>query len=233
MLFHRERALAGFTALKQRLRPKVMQKSVLEKRKKSKLHLDIHPPVLEVTKEATAREEKSEFFRPRAASSTLDVMKGREEKSRPRSSSNIMTASSDTDTDSRKCSLVHIPRQFHMRQLTLSYNRSRMKPPSQCLETPSPSPQPSQQDTTATGEEFYMPKIAISTRNWQSFLARNYYRLNNLKFAITFIINILLLTVQVWRGGAVGGVELWEDTLCNATCRLISHVFAYTGGEVL
>jgi len=42
-----------------------------------------------------------------------------------------------------------------------------------------------------------MPKIAISTRNWQSFLARNYYRLNNLKFAITFIINILLLTVQV------------------------------------
>jgi len=129
MLFHRERALAGFTALKQRFRPKVMQKSVLEKRKRSKLHLDIHPPVLEVTKAATAREEKSEFFRPRAASSTLDVMKGIEEKSRPRSSSNITTASSDTDTDSRKCSLVHVPRQFHLRQLTLSYNRSRMKPP--------------------------------------------------------------------------------------------------------
>lgn len=59
-----------------------------------------------------------------------------------------------------------------------------------------------------------MPKIAISTRNWQSFLARNYYRLNNLKFAITFIINILLLTVQVWRGGAVGRGEAVGGLLC-------------------
>ena len=200
MLSNREKVLLGFTALKRRLHPQVTQKSIPEKRKKTNLHLDIRPPVLDVTKAATAQEEKSDFFRPRAASNTLDLMKTRDGKStfcRPRAASSNMQASSAIDTDPRRGSLVHIPRHFHMRQLTLSYNRSRMKPPSQCLETPSPSPQPSQQDTTTMEGESYMPKIAISTRNWQSFLARNYYRLNNLKFVITFIINILLLTFQV------------------------------------
>ncbi len=48
-----------------------------------------------------------------------------------------------------------------------------------------------------SGEESYIPKIAAHTKSWPSFLARNYYRLNNVKLCMTLLINIILLTYQV------------------------------------
>ena len=90
-----------------------------------------------------------------------------------------------------------------MRQLTLSYNRAQMKPPSHLSEVSSDRvPQPV---TGAEAVDSYIPKITSSTRGWQCFLARNYYRLNTLNYIITFIINVLLLTFQVWRVGRRGG----------------------------
>lgn len=90
-----------------------------------------------------------------------------------------------------------------MRQLTLSYNRARMKPPSHLSEVPTDQvPQPA---TGSGGVDSYIPKITSSTRGWQCFLARNYYRLNTLNYIITIIINVLLLTFQVGRGERGGG----------------------------
>lgn len=87
------------------------------------------------------------------------------------------------------------PRNFKVGDLSLAYDRSRMKKPTLAA-TPSPveeAPSLAQFE----GEESYIPKIAAHTKSWPYFLARNYYRLNNMKLGMTFLINVILLTYQV------------------------------------
>lgn len=93
----------------------------------------------------------------------------------------------------------------------------------------SDSPQnTSQADQTFPGgsAESYVPKITLSTRGWQAFLARHYYRLNNLKLLVTFLINIILLSFTVSGGSNCvhGGnwtllvlcMQLYVYALCGA-----------------
>ena len=82
---------------------------------------------------------------------------------------------------------------------SLQYDRSRMRRPS--VDGPR-APLPGNHSPKAGGgggvdEESYVPKIALSTRGWQAFVARHYYRLNNLKLLVTFLINVVLLSFTV------------------------------------
>ena len=201
----REKTGVVLTSLKQRIQPQGAQVSAAAapgKRKKTNLHIDIPPPSITVSqdrnKPATAQEGGSMFFRTRVSNKRAD--KGDASLS---NGQEVMEAKSTVDSGPRRGSLVHTPRPFNMRQLTLSYNRAQMKPPSHLSEVSSDQvPQPV---TGAEAIDSYIPKITSSTRGWQCFLARNYYRLNTLNYIITFIINVLLLTFQVWRVGRRGG----------------------------
>ena len=191
------------TGLKQRLQPKGAQvlAAAPGKRKKTNLRLDIPPPSITISqgnKAATAQEGGSMFFRTRVSDKRAD-----KEDASLSNIPEVMKAKSTVDSCPRRGSLVHTPRPFHMQQLTLRYNRAQMKPPSHLSEVPSDQvPQPV---TGAEAVDSYIPKITSSTRGWQCFLARNYYRLNTLNYIITFIINILLLTFQVWEVGRGDG----------------------------
>lgn len=68
-------------------------------------------------------------------------------------------------------------------------------------ESPQNAPQADQTFPSGSAES-YVPKITLSTRGWQAFLARHYYRLNNLKLLVTFLINIILLSFTVSGGGS-------------------------------
>lgn len=93
---------------------------------------------------------------------------------------------------------LYTPKLFKNEKLTLTYNRAHMKKPSTMADTPTPGG-----DTgggfkpSGSGEDSYIPKIAARTKNWPSFLARNYFRLNNAKLCLTLLINVILLTYQV------------------------------------
>lgn len=88
------------------------------------------------------------------------------------------------------------PRNFKVGDLNLAYDRSKMRKPS-VSGTPSPMDDTPGTLAQLTGEVSYIPKIAVHTKSWPSFLARNYYRLNNAKLIMTFLINVILLTYQV------------------------------------
>ena len=101
---------------------------------------------------------------------------------------------------------------FQQRTLSLTYNKATMKQaPGVRLATPvihhSPSPMPTGLVTSIEVEDSYIPKIAEHTKNWSSFMARNYFRLNNIKLLNTFLINVILLMFQV--GSWVRGVQYW------------------------
>ena len=192
----RERTVVVLTGLKQRLQPKGVQ-AAPGKRRKGNLRLEIPPPSILISQDgnraATAQEGGSMFFRTRAVS---DRRPDKDHTSpQPTNISETTRAVSAVDSPPRKGSLVHTSQAFNMRQLTLSYNRARMKPPSHLSGVPTDQvPQPA---TGSGGVDSYIPKITSSTRGWQCFLARNYYRLNSLNYVITIIINVLLLTFQV------------------------------------
>ena len=80
--------------------------------------------------------------------------------------------------------------------LNLTYNRSCMKRPSVGMSYADQSPSPTEENLVL-GEDSYTPKIAEHTKSWPSFMARNYFRLNNIKLFNTFLINIILLMFQV------------------------------------
>ena len=91
---------------------------------------------------------------------------------------------------------TYTPRNFKSANLTLSYNRSVMKRPGEAS-TPSPTEDGGPIMRSLVSEDTYVPKIASHTRSWPAVLARNYFRLNNIKLAVTFLINVILLTYQV------------------------------------
>ena len=83
------------------------------------------------------------------------------------------------------------------RAVTLSYNRSKMKPPSQ-FSPPSSSPLlPPSPTSTSTEQHLYVPRIAHSVHSWTRWLARQHYALNFIKLCVTFIINVFLLMFRV------------------------------------
>lgn len=92
-------------------------------------------------------------------------------------------------------SLSITPKNFKDSGLSLSYDRSRMKNPA-TSGTPSPM-EDGHPLKHVSSDDSYLPKITAQTKNWPSFLARNYYHFNNIKLCITFLINMLLLTYQV------------------------------------
>lgn len=92
---------------------------------------------------------------------------------------------------------LYTPKLFKNGKLTLSYNRACMKRPSPMVDTPTPGDDAAASKLMTSGEDSYIPKIAARTKNWPSFLARNYFRLNNTKLCVTFLINVILLTYQV------------------------------------
>lgn len=101
----------------------------------------------------------------------------------------------------------YTPRNFKPTNLTLTYDRSRMKRPS-VSDSQSPMEEGAESALKqAASEDSYIPKIAAHTKNWPSFLARNYYRLHSVKLGLTLLINVILLTYQVSGGwGQARGV---------------------------
>lgn len=88
---------------------------------------------------------------------------------------------------------TYTPKNF---KSTLEYNRFVMKKPSS-LSTPTPTGQGPTSFKQLGSEDSYLPKIAAHTRNWPSFLARNFFHLMNIRLALTLLINLILLTYQV------------------------------------
>ncbi len=132
-------------------------------------------------------------------------------------SDNILGQSPGVPGSRRRSTITpHTPRPFQMRQLKLEYDRSTMKKPSQYAESTlsdSASSPEVQEGPGVRGGDSYVPKITFSSHGWQSFLARNYYRLNNVKLIVTFFINLILLTFHVSREegrGGEGGRGPWE-----------------------
>lgn len=108
-------------------------------------------------------------------------------------------------SEERRGSLSHTPRAFKLRQLTLNYDRSKMKAPSQASEGTSPStPMMGGLEEKAQGDsqspDSYRPRILSSSWSWSALLARHYSTLTNFKLLVTIIINILLLTYKVYVG---------------------------------
>ena len=111
-------------------------------------------------------------------------------------------------SEERRSSLSHTPRAFKLRQLTLNYDRSKMKAPLQTSEGATPNtPMMDTLEQRSPGSsqspDSYHPRIVSSTWNWSALLARNYSTLTNLKLLVTIVINFLLLTYKVV---SVGGV---------------------------
>ena len=74
-----------------------------------------------------------------------------------------------------------------------------MRHPSPSPTSPLPTQQGDQSLTPGMAEDTYVPKITLSTRSWQAFIARHYYRLNSVKLLVTFLINVALLSFTVSR----------------------------------
>lgn len=115
-------------------------------------------------------------------------------------------------SEERRGSLSHTPRAFKLRQLTLNYDRSKMKAPSQASEGTSPStPIMDSLEQKAPGDsqspDSYRPRIMSSSWSWSALLARHYSTLTNFKLLVTIIINILLLTYKVHVGVCVYAVH--------------------------
>lgn len=109
-------------------------------------------------------------------------------------------------SEERRGSNSHTPRPFKLRQLTLNYDRTKMKAPSQASEgtatpiTPMMGGTMDQQATSGSkSSDSYQPRIVSSPWSWSALLARHYYSLSCCKLCITLIINILLLTYKVSR----------------------------------
>lgn len=106
-------------------------------------------------------------------------------------------------SEERRSSLSHTPRAFRLRQLTLNYDRSKMKAPSQASEgtTPNTPMMDSLEQKSSGGNsqsaDSYRPRIVSSSWSWSALLARHYSTLTNFKLLVTIIINILLLTYRV------------------------------------
>ena len=106
-------------------------------------------------------------------------------------------------SEERRGSLSHTPRAFKLRQLTLNYDRSKMKAPSQASEGTMPANTPMMDgiEQKAQGDsqnpDSYRPQIVSSSWSWSALLARHYSTLTNFKLLVTLIINILLLTYKV------------------------------------
>ena len=107
-------------------------------------------------------------------------------------------------SEERRSSLSHTPRAFKLRKLTLNYDRTKMKAPSQASEgttaplTPMMSGTMHQQALSSSQiSDLYQPRIVSSPWSWSALLARHYYSLSCCKLCITLIINILLLTYKV------------------------------------
>ena len=84
-----------------------------------------------------------------------------------------------------------------------------MRRPTSSPSSPLPTQQGDQSLTAGVGEDTYVPKITLSTRSWQAFIARHYYRLNSVKLLVTFLINIVLLSFTVsLRVEGLDSVEL-------------------------
>ena len=106
-------------------------------------------------------------------------------------------------SEERRGSLSHTPRAFKLRQLTLNYDRTKMKAPSQANEGTTPStpmmdPLLDQKAASnAQSPDSYRPRIVSSSWSWSALLARHYYGLSNFKLCVTLFINFLLLTYKV------------------------------------
>lgn len=106
-------------------------------------------------------------------------------------------------SEERRGSLSHTPRAFKLRQLTLNYDRTKMKAPSQASEGTTPNtPMMDRLEQKAPGEsqsspDSYRPRIVSSSWSWSALLARHYSTLTNFKLLVTIVINILLLTYRV------------------------------------
>ena len=106
-------------------------------------------------------------------------------------------------SEERRGSLSHTPRAFKLRQLTLNYDRTKMKAPSQSNNGTTPTtPVMDGLDQKATSgaaqsADSYRPRIVSSPWSWSALLARHYYGLSNFKLCVTLIINFLLLTYKV------------------------------------
>ncbi|CAI8034630.1 Ryanodine receptor 2 [Geodia barretti] len=120
-----------------------------------------------------------------------------------------------------------------LHQLNLRYNRSHMRHPSPSPTSPLPTQQGDQSLTPGMAEDTYVPKITLSTRSWQAFIARHYYRLNSVKLLVTFLINVALLSFTVQslsqEQSAVSGdtceanssLHTSAASLCSETVELI------------
>ena len=106
-------------------------------------------------------------------------------------------------SEERRGTLSHTPRAFKLRQLTLNYDRTKMKAPSQADEpgnTPTtPMMEGSELGTLGSSKnaDSYQPRIVASSWNWSAMLARHYYSFSNLKLLVTIVINVLLLFYKV------------------------------------
>ena len=172
----REKFSIAFLALRQRIMVKTVTPLSSGKRRvarRNSLRLVIPPPRLQSLKAGVQANEsepdkRRSFFEP--------------------------TSTQLHDARRRRSSTL-TPRLFQLRQLKLEYDRSRLRRPSYSPETPMHLGAQNQEETQAG--DSYVPKITVSSHNWHSFLARNYYRLNNFKLLATFIINVMLLTFKV------------------------------------
>ena len=122
-------------------------------------------------------------------------------------------------SEERRGSLSHTPRAFKLRQLTLNYDRSKMKAPSQASEGTTPNtPMMDGLEQKAPGEsqsspDSYRPRIVSSSWSWSALLARHYSTLTNFKLLVTIIINILLLTYRV------------DMCVCVCVCVCVRHPY--------
>ncbi len=89
----------------------------------------------------------------------------------------------------------YTPRIFKSNNFNLSYDPSAMKNPNSTQ--PSPMNDNPSLKLASSESAYYIPQISRHTKNWPSFLARNYFRFNNTKLCVTAIINIILLSYQV------------------------------------
>lgn len=112
----------------------------------------------------------------------------------PRYARGVSVGSQDTKGAN---GMSYTPKVFKNGPLTLEYNRYLMKKPSSLASsTPTPTGDSSNLKQGSC-EESYIPQIVSPTRSWPSLLARNFFRLTNIKLILTFLINVILLTYQV------------------------------------
>ena len=107
-----------------------------------------------------------------------------------------------TSEETHRRGSIYTPRHGATRQLSLTYDRSKMKPPAEVSTvTAAPSPvavvETDDRLLPGNGGDSYIPKITMSSASCSSMLARHYYRLNNMKLTVTFFINVMLLTFKV------------------------------------